>query len=96
MCFHLGKMTTAASLTLILMTGAVQADVQCGDIITRSVKLSADLTCDGQGLIIGADDVTLDLNGHTITGIGPEGDEYLGVSGEGLEHVTIKNGEIRG
>jgi parallel beta-helix repeat protein len=41
----------------------------CGDTITVNTKLTGDLTnCPGDGLVIGADDITLDLNGHTIDG----------------------------
>jgi hypothetical protein len=41
----------------------------CGDTITTDITLHADLVdCPNNGLIIGADDITLNLNGHTIDG----------------------------
>src|SRR5919107_897463 len=44
-------------------------DVACGETITDDTTLHADLVdCPSNGLVIGADDVTLDLNGHTIDG----------------------------
>jgi hypothetical protein len=48
--------------------------VNCGDTITTDVKLDRDLVdCPGNGLVIGADNIDLDLNGHTI-----DGDNVLG------------------
>ena len=45
------------------------ADPACGDTITVDTTLQADLIgCPSNGLVIGADDLTLDLNGHTIDG----------------------------
>ena len=43
--------------------------VSCGDTITRDTTLRHDLTdCVGNGLVIGADNIKLDLNGHTLDG----------------------------
>lgn len=39
----------------------------CGSVITENTTLHADLECDGNGLIVGASDVTIDLNGYTIS-----------------------------
>ncbi|MGZ4694165.1 MAG: hypothetical protein ACXWA3_11110 [Acidimicrobiales bacterium] len=49
--------------------------VACGQTITTSVVLRADLACTGDGLVIAASDVTVQLAGHTIssndgTGVG--------------------------
>ena len=44
---------------------------QCGDTITADTTLHQDLVnCPNNGIIIGADNITLDLNGHTIDGDG--------------------------
>jgi parallel beta-helix repeat protein len=44
--------------------------IRCGQVITEDTKLENDLLdCPGNGLVIGADDITLDLNGHTIDGL---------------------------
>ena len=43
--------------------------VTCGQTLTHSVKLARDLTnCPGNGLVIGANRITVDLNGHTVDG----------------------------
>ncbi len=47
------------------------AAVSCGDWITSNLTLTSDLTgCPAEGLFIGADNVTINLNGHTISGTG--------------------------
>ena len=62
-------------------------------VITESCKLSEDVEFDEDGFVIEADDVTLDLNGHTITGNG--GVSHSGVEVNGFDRATIKNGTIR-
>lgn len=43
--------------------------VQCGAIVKRDVRLTADLVdCPGDGLVVGRPNVSIDLNGHTIAG----------------------------
>ncbi len=51
-------------------TEPVSASVSCGQVIKQSVKLTSNLDCKTDGIIIGADGITVDLNGHTITGPG--------------------------
>src|SRR5215204_6459191 len=73
-------LATLVSLAVILalavagvmaLSGAEAANTQpkCGDHITADTTLHHDLVnCPNNGIIIGADDVTLDLNYHTIDG----------------------------
>ena len=69
---------------------ALAAGPACGDTITRSVTLRHDLTnCPADGLIIGADHVTLDLAGHTIDGDAVIGGDDTGVRLDGRRHVTV-------
>jgi hypothetical protein len=50
---------------------ALASHVRCGQTITGDTTLDSDLTnCPGSGVVIGAENVTLDLNGHTIDGDG--------------------------
>jgi hypothetical protein len=64
----------AVAGALALSASAAFADggvttVHCGQTLTHSVKLANDLTnCPGDGLVIGADGITVDLNDHTIDG----------------------------
>ena len=69
--------------------------VRCGATITRSTTLTADLlNCPGTGLVIGADGITVDLGGHTISGTNAGGGE--GVANDGHAGVQIRNGKISG
>jgi parallel beta-helix repeat protein len=81
---------------------ALATHVGCGDTITTDTTLDSDLIdCPGDGVVIGADDIRLDLNGHTIEGTGIPSyvngitSEY-GVENAGHSDVTIENGEIEG
>ena len=75
----------------------------CGDTITTDTTLIADLVdCPSNGLVIGADDITLDLNGHTIDGDGalvdPCEDETCDVgvdNGAGYSNVTVVGGTVK-
>jgi parallel beta-helix repeat protein len=41
----------------------------CGQVVTQDVTLTSDLNCDnGDGLIVGAPGITINLNGYSITG----------------------------
>ena len=95
-----------AVLAAILAPGPASANqaqpVRCGDTITRDTKLKNDLVnCPGNGIVIGADDIELDLNGHTIDGDGVLGCTELyacdfGVDNTAGHHgVTIEDGSIR-
>ena len=75
--------------------GAVAVSVSCGDTITIDTKLANDLTdCPGHGIVIGADDITLDLNGHTVDGNG-NGAGFGVDNRAGHDRVTIRGGSIR-
>src|SRR6476646_5553889 len=99
-----------AVLTLAAFVGpgsgqALGSNVSCGATITTNTKLDSDLTnCPSNGIVIGADNITLDLNGHTVGGDGvpagscsDEGICDLGISNiAGHAGVTIKGGALRG
>jgi hypothetical protein len=63
----------------------------CNSTITTSTTLSADLSCPGSGVVIGADHVTLNLNGHRISGSGSND----GVFSDNIG-VVVENGSISG
>jgi parallel beta-helix repeat protein len=78
--------------------------VGCGDTITADTTLDSDLVdCPNHGIVIGADDVKLDLNGHTIDGDGTPAagcnprKEFcdVGVLNRGHGGVTVKHGSVR-
>jgi parallel beta-helix repeat protein len=77
----------AAVVALLLWPpNAGGATVACGQSITQDTRLDNDLSCPFQALSIGADNVTLDLNGHRIAG--------APAIVTGREGATIENGVI--
>jgi parallel beta-helix repeat protein len=94
--------------------------IHCGMVITKSIKVANDLTCDlpshpGMppagtppfGLFVppGTHKITIDLNGHSLSGPrlpGQSGDvavghsvEMIGIQLMRANHVTVRNGTIR-
>jgi parallel beta-helix repeat protein len=82
---------------------ALAPEPSCGDTITVDTKLVKDLVnCPNNGLVIDADNVTLDLNGHVVDGDDAEftdcpPDEACDIGVLDFEHhgVTIKGGKVR-
>jgi parallel beta-helix repeat protein len=73
---------------------AERGTLACGDTITRDTRLSLNLRdCPGDGLVIGADGITLDLDGHSVDG-DSSGDD-VGIEVAGHHGVTIANGSVR-
>ena len=68
-------------------------------MITHSVRLAADVTgCLGEGIAIGAPNIVLDLNGHTVSGglvlePGEEDNLTPGIR-SGYSNVEIRNGTV--
>ncbi|HET6715135.1 MAG TPA: NosD domain-containing protein [Actinomycetota bacterium] len=81
---------------------AVASHVSCGETITTDTTLDSDLVnCPNNGIVIGASDITLDLNGHTIDGNDalvdpcPE-DEFcdVGVANDDHNNVRVIDGTV--
>jgi parallel beta-helix repeat protein len=95
----LGPTTVSAGRAL-----ATASQLSCGTTITADTTLDGDLVnCPSNGIVIGADGITLDLKGHTISGDGEPvrrcaRDEPcdLGVFNDGHHGVTIRNGSVHG
>jgi parallel beta-helix repeat protein len=67
--------------------------VRCGQTLTASIRLARSLVgCPGNGLVIGADNITVDLAGHSISGVNAAGSE--GIADDGHRGVRIQNGTI--
>lgn len=88
------------AVAVLLSTGALAssaaaAPVGCGSVITANTTLTANVgPCPKEGLVIGADNITLDLGGKTVFGKARTG-EGAGVLIEGRTGVTVKNGTVR-
>lgn len=90
-------LTLLVSTVGLAMTGGpagAQATLACGQVVTASTILTSDVgPCAGDGLILGADGITLDLNGHRIFGTPGEGDN-VGVNITDRTGVTVTGGEV--
>jgi parallel beta-helix repeat protein len=99
------------AIALLALSGVTAAAGQspppgldCGDTITADTTLDRDLTdCPSNGIVIGADGITLDLNGHTISGDGkpvrrcPRRQPCdIGIFNDRHDGVTVRNGSLRG
>jgi large repetitive protein len=102
----LGALLAAATLGVVLTSGALaakQVHVSCGDTITADTTLDSDLVdCPNNGIVIGADGITLDLNGHTVAGNGepvepcPRGEFCdVGLLNDGHDGVAVRDGSVR-
>ena len=85
------------TLAVAAMAGAQPAaatHVACGDVITQDTTLDTDLVnCPGDGVVIGAPGITLDLGGRTIDGVLGAGGNGVDNSG-GHDRVTVERGRI--
>src|SRR5512132_245638 len=91
-------LAAAATATVGPVDGADAATVTCGQQVTASITVDNDLTnCPGKGLVVGADNITIDLNGHRIDG--DEVAEPFDFASDGVDvgdhdGVTVRNGQV--
>src|SRR3982074_469954 len=81
--------TTSSKSKTAAATTIPTTSLSCGQVIKTSVKLSTNLDCKSDGLIVGADGITIDLNGHTLNGPGPKSSK-IGVMLATSSGVTIQ------
>jgi hypothetical protein len=63
----------------------------CGQTVTMNAIVTQDLNCtNSSGIVIGADGITIDLNGHTIRGPGYD----CGIQDSLFDKLTVKNGTL--
>ena len=107
MLASLAALVTFAATAAIAVGGgpaSPASSIGCGDTITADTTLDSDLlNCPSNGIVIGADDITLDLNGHTVAG---DGDPVkrcrrdhicdVGVANDGHDGVTVRDGSVHG
>jgi hypothetical protein len=66
--------------------------LSCGDVITKSTTLVANIgPCAGDGIVIGADNILLNLNGHRVVGNNDQGasGEFAGIRLPGRTGVRV-------
>ena len=78
--------------------------VHCGQVLTEHTLVANDLTdCLGEGLVVGASNIVVDLNGHTIDGpdyilgniTGQEEGFPAGIRVSGHSNVIVRNGTVQ-
>ena len=92
----------AALISAAFPAIALASHVSCGDTITTDTTLDSDLVnCPNNGIVIGADGITLDLNGRTIDGNNalvdpcPDGEFCdIGIANDGHNGVRIIGGTV--
>jgi len=84
-----GAFVLACLVTCVVPTAT--ANDLCGATIVDDLKLDHDLICAGDGLIVGADGIKIDLNGYTITGSGIG----VGIAVTGRTDISIAGGTVR-
>ncbi len=97
--------TVAVGIAALAFAAPANAThVACGGTITQSTTLDSDLlNCPGDGVVIGAPNITLNLKGHTIDGDDTGGPvcEPPFVEDNGVENpgghdgITIRNGTVQ-
>src|SRR4029079_16487198 len=104
-CRHLPEVMSARPLLLLalaaLLLVAVAPDTEaksgtpittCGQVVTTSAFLTRSLLCPNvSGVVVGADGITIDLEGFTLRG----GGIHYGVDDPGYDRVTVENGVLR-
>src|SRR4030095_4957023 len=74
------------------LTDAKASSTECGATLLTDLNLKNDLTCSGDAIIVAADDIRINLNGHTITGSGVG----IGITIREKQHISIVGGTVRG
>ena len=64
----------------------------CGEVVTTNVTLTKSMKNCASGLVVGADNLTIDLNGYAIKGLADG--TGVGIDVTGRTGVTVKNGNV--
>jgi hypothetical protein len=83
------SMTSGVVRTQSTTTLAQESEDLCGTEVRGDLELSSDLVCDGDGLHVTANDLTIFLNGHTIRGPGTDSNT-TGIHVDGVREVRIR------
>src|SRR3954454_13696195 len=93
----------AIALLALFATVAAAApppSLQCSSVVMTSVTLTHDIkNCPVDGLVVGKAGITIDLNGHRITGTTGDGSAAdgtcsCGIDDNGFDNVTVLHGRI--
>jgi len=91
-------LVVVVSASALVQPAAAATTLSCGQTVTHSVTLGADVgPCSGggDGIVVGADNITIDLAGHRVIRTGPPADD-VGVHLRARTGVTVKGGTVSG
>jgi parallel beta-helix repeat protein len=87
-------MVSVLPLVTLLAEPAGAANVSCGQTIMQNTTLNGNVgPCPNNGIIIGTNGITLNLNGFTVSGVPSQGDG-AGILLNNRSNVTIMNGTV--
>lgn len=91
-----GGAVIAVAVAPAAARAAAPVSVACGQVVRVTTVLARDVgPCPGDGIIVGADGITLDLNGHRVIGpVGP--DDSVGIRLFGRTGVGVQGGTVSG
>ena len=76
---------------------ATKKTANCGMTVTQTLTLAADIgPCPGDGLIVGANGVHINLNGHTISGDYSHTGQHVGIRATSMKDARITGGTVTG
>ncbi|CAN5139825.1 hypothetical protein BH18ACT4_BH18ACT4_02070 [soil metagenome] len=84
-------------VSLVAVDSVSAATVGCGAVLTRDTTLSSDIgPCPDDGVVVASDNITLDLNGHTISGdpFARAAEDKAGVRLRRVRGVTVQDGTV--
>lgn len=96
---RLGALGAAAGLLVSAAVSIAPASaapaVTCGTVITADTTLRGDVgPCPGNGIIVGADNITLNLNGYKVLGNSSRTGNFAGVRLPNRTGVTVLGGKL--
>lgn len=90
-----GAFAVLAATVYASPVAAAPASLKCGTVITQSTTLRANVgPCSSGGLVIGADNITLDLNGFAVQGRANRTGDGVGIRLTGRTGVTVTKGRV--
>jgi hypothetical protein len=70
-------------------SGPGTTSISCGQVIDESVTLTSNLDCKSDGLLVGGEDIIIDLNGFSVTGPS-QNSSKIGIMLTNTENVTVQ------
>jgi nitrous oxidase accessory protein NosD len=84
-----------SSMQVALAQGLPLSSPACGQVVHGNITLTANLACEGDGLIVGGDNTNINLNGYSISGPG-DNSSKVGIAVPHSNNVVIEgSGAIR-